>query len=98
MARADGRLAAAKFMWCFCNWHDPLLLECGQQGTCEPVVAILVSPAAIACEVVALEVLKVGLLEPLLVACQRAQHAGPRLLDHKVSGQQSRFQYNVLTQ
>ena len=39
----------------------------GRSRTCEPVVAVLVPPAAIACEVVPLVVLKVGLLKPLMV-------------------------------
>lgn len=50
-------------------------------GTCEPVVAILVPSAAIACEVVALVVLKVGLLKPVMVAGQSPHAARPWLLD-----------------
>ncbi len=37
------------------------------QQTCEPVVAILVPPAAVSCEVVALVVLEIGLLEAVMV-------------------------------
>lgn len=56
----------------------------GKAVTCEPVVAIFITFAAVSCEVIALEVLKVCLLKALLVACQCAQHTGPSLLDHQI--------------
>lgn len=54
------------------------------KGTCKPVVAILVSPAAVPCEVVALVVLEVRLLEAVMVIGQSPHAAGPRPLDHQV--------------
>ena len=54
------------------------------RGTCEPVVAILVSSAAVSCEVVALVVLKVGLLEAVMIIGQSPHAAGPWPLDHQV--------------
>ena len=63
------------------GWSDE---ETHAAVTCEPVVAILVSPAAVSCEVVALVVLKVGLLEAVVVICQGPHAAGPWPLDDQV--------------
>lgn len=67
---------------------ESLLLACRPCAlcgcTCEPVVAILVTAAAITSEVVALVVLKVGLLEAVMVIGQGPHAAGPRPLDHQV--------------
>lgn len=52
--------------------------------TCQPEIAVLITFAAVSCEVVALEMLKIGLLKPFLIACQCSQHARPSLLDHQV--------------
>lgn len=70
-----------------CYRHE-CVAQAGQlwltSGTCEPVIAILVSPAAVSCEVVALVVLKVRLLEAVMVIGQSPHAAGPRPLDHQV--------------
>lgn len=54
------------------------------EHTNEPVVAILVAAAAIACEVVARVDLEVGRLKALMVAAQRAHARRPCLLDHQI--------------
>mmetsp|Transcript_9282 Transcript_9282/g.23225 ORF Transcript_9282/g.23225 Transcript_9282/m.23225 type:complete len:276 (+) Transcript_9282:2002-2829(+) len=51
----------------------------------DPVVAVLVSPAAITRHVVAVKQTKVRLLEALGVAADGARHAGPRRLEHEVA-------------
>mmetsp|Transcript_37253 Transcript_37253/g.99429 ORF Transcript_37253/g.99429 Transcript_37253/m.99429 type:complete len:338 (-) Transcript_37253:1076-2089(-) len=53
---------------------------------CDPIVAVLVAHARVACEVVAGVRLQVDVQEPLVVAVHRPQHGGPTLLEDEHAG------------
>src|SRR4030095_4048770 len=52
----------------------------------DPVIAVLVAPAAVACEVLAGEGLEVGVDEALMITIDRAHHARPSIEDAEIAG------------
>ena len=50
-----------------CCDEEAKIHEAAYKATCEPVVAVAIPPTAVSCEVAALVVLKVGLLEAVMV-------------------------------